>query len=111
MPITRQVTDDPETWANSLEDNYLLCRDWGHGWRAYTALWDNKMKIFKRSLRCPRCKTIRHQELSQQGVVVGSYYEYADGYLAPAGIGRLTKDVRSYLRLESVQRMVSKEAS
>ena len=60
-------------------------------------------------MRCGRCATERHQTLSMRGEVLSGHYDYPDGYLTPKGMGALTGEYRSHLRLESVLRIIAKE--
>ncbi len=96
-------------WAGELPDSYLLCRDIGHLWRPFKARWDDDNNSYVRILRCGRCKTEREQGISAAGVVLWSQYDYADGYQAPKGTGRLDGEGRGALRLESVLRLIGKD--
>lgn len=95
---------DVGLWAAALTDAALLCRDVGHYWRPFTASWERESRSYHRVLRCGRCRTERHQLLDSRGHPVSGHYVYPEGYLAPAGTGRLVGDERDTLRLESVVR-------
>lgn len=93
------------SWAAGLPDDFLLCRDLGHTWRPYTARITGS-NTYERTMRCGRCKTLRHQSLSISGAILGGGYKYEEGYLAPKDTGRLTSGDRDHLRLESVLRVL-----
>jgi hypothetical protein len=97
---------DVGTWARTLTDAALLCRDIGHSWKPWTARWDPDSRSYDRVLRCPRCRSERHQLLDSHGHPVRGHYVYPEGYLAPPGTGRLIGGERDTLRLESVVRLV-----
>lgn len=95
-------------FAQGLPEKFLYCREMGHNWRPYTA---GRFKDggYERTLRCSRCRTQRVQEISARGVVLRNNYVHPDGYLSPAGMGRIVGEGRGALRLESIKRIVSKE--
>ena len=93
-----------QTFAVGPNNNFLLCRDLGHNWRPWGAQWVPEDNLYNRTLRCTRCKTQRHQELSVRGEVVRSWYDYADGY-QHKGLGRIEGEGRNALRLESIVRL------
>jgi hypothetical protein len=94
-----------DEWVQDLPERYLLCRDIGHNWRPLTARITDA-HTYTRTMRCTRCHTERHQDLSIYGAILSSGYTYPDGYLAPPNSGRMTSDRRDGLRLESVQRLI-----
>lgn len=97
------------SWARELTDAYLLCRDIGHQWRAYTARYVPEQNGYERTLRCGRCQTERRQTLSLNGHVTSGSYSYPEGYQQPHGSGRLTGDAKDALRIESVMRLIGRE--
>lgn len=94
---------DLDRWADGLPDDYLMCRDLGHVWRSYTARLTSE-STYERTMQCERCGTLRHQECSASGAVLGNGYSYEAGYLAPKNTGRLTSGDRDALRLSSLIR-------
>ena len=62
-------------------------------------------------MRCGRCRTERAQSLDMHGHVVSNGYAYADGYLAPKGVGHIVGETKDHLRLESVLRLLGKDES
>lgn len=97
-------TASPELtdFIEALPDRFLLCRELGHTWKPWTASFDGT--AYDRTLRCPRCKTERHQVLSRYGSVVSNRYSYPDQYLVK-GLGHLDGSDRDALRLASVTRL------
>lgn len=107
--MAREHPPDPitvETFAESLPDRYLSCRELGHQWRAWRAQWDASARAFERELRCGRCKTTRAQLLDSRGHVLSNRYTYPTGYQAKGveGAVRVSRDV---FRLESITRYLT----
>lgn len=98
--------DDVASWAQSLNLSFLSCRDYGHSWRPLVAR--RAETSYERVQRCVRCRTERTQTLSLMGRPLGAHYDYADGYLAPTGQGRLGADSRGVVRVESILRLIEK---
>jgi hypothetical protein len=97
--------NDLHTWGSGLPDEFLLCRDIGHTWRPFRATI-NPDGTYYCVMRCGRCRTERHRTLSHRGAILTNHYDYAEGYLAPAGTERMTTAGRDVLRLESVTRLL-----
>lgn len=93
-------------WAQTLADNYLLCRDIGHTWMPHEASYDPKLRLYTQTLRCPRCTTVRRRALSRSGEIMGSSYTYPETYRAPHGSGVTTAPVRAELRVFSLTRLL-----
>lgn len=96
-------------FAAELKETFLYCRELNHNWRPYTA---GKRRAkdgggFVRTLRCVRCKTLKHQEIDARGMIERSHYEHPEGYLHK-GMGRIVGEGRGMLRLESLKRLTSK---
>lgn len=94
------------TFAQSLPDEYLLCREIGHIWQPYSAAWVAKLRRYERILRCSRCLTDRKQLLDPRGHIVSSSYDYPDGYAHEGG--RIMGTDRDRLHLESLKRLIDK---
>jgi hypothetical protein len=97
---------------SGMTDGQLLCRDFGHSWRPYTAEWIPQHRHYQETLACQRCSTARIRLLNEWGGLLANRYAYADGYLVH-GVGRLTGDDRDALRLaglEAVMRATSEGA-
>lgn len=107
MRRTRRATEpevrDAPSFASSLTDKQLHCRELGHEWRDHTVTWDQSARVFDRALRCRNCGTLRRQVLDRAGHVIRNGYTYADGYLASKVMNRegLSRDV---FRLEALTR-------
>lgn len=102
-PRLRLVTSTPVGAAlSALSDHHLLCRDFGHSWRPYTAEWIPQRRQYVEALVCVRCTTVRRRLLDEWGALLGNSYTYSEGYQVH-GIGRLTGDDRNDLRLAGLQ--------
>lgn len=96
--------EDIGTFVGGLTDRVLHCRDVGHTWKPLTVSWDREHSCYDRRLRCPSCRTVRIQLLTQSGHPVSNRYVYPDGYLAKGSTRNgMTRDV---FRLEAVQRFL-----
>lgn len=85
-----------------MPDTHLLCRDFGHSWRPWTAEWIPQRRQYLEALGCARCGTVRRRLLDEYGAMLGNSYTYSEGYLVH-GVGRLTGDDRNDLRLAGLQ--------
>lgn len=92
-------------------DGVLQCRMYGHEWQPSRAVYNRKGRFFYIERICLRCMpeeggfpTTKHEELSERGTVLASWYTYAEGYLTN-GIGRITGDARDELRISTVERI------
>lgn len=102
-PRLRAVRSTPLGEAiSAMNDDQLLCRDFGHSWRAWTAEWIPQRRQYLEALQCARCQTVRRRLLDEFGAQLANSYTYSDGYLVH-GIGRLTGDDRNDLRLAGLQ--------
>lgn len=96
-------TDEVIDFAAQLPEKFLHCREMNHNWRPYTA-GRHKDGGWERTLRCVRCRTLKTQHLSTNGMLIGSAtYVHAEGYLHK-GLGRIVGEGRGALRLESLRR-------
>lgn len=102
------MTDDAtvESFAHSLPDRYVRCRELGHVWRPRTARWISAERVYERVLHCTSCRTEKLQLVNSQGHIISSHYRYADRYLAQhvKGLGGGARDV---YRLEAINRWLS----
>lgn len=98
---------DAPSFAQSLSDKALHCRELGHVWRDSTVKWDPKARVFDRGLVCQSCRSVRRQVLDRRGHVIRNGYVYADGYLATKVLNRegLNRDT---FRLEALTRWLEK---
>lgn len=98
---------DVREFAASLPEKFLLCRELQHNWLPFGTPAMFRDGGYQRVLRCNRCKTERHMELDAFGMVIRSYYEHPEGYLAE-GLGRIVGESRGVLRLASLTRLIEK---
>lgn len=108
--VSEADASEVEQFAASLKESYLLCRELGHNWRPHTARYLADQRAYERSLRCSRCYTERRQVLTGSGHIVGSSYVHPEGYLHK-GLGRIVGEGRDALRLESLQRFITKTSA
>jgi hypothetical protein len=95
---------DAESFVADVPDRFLRCRELGHMWKPLTVTWDSAARAYDRRLRCPSCRTVRIQVLTDRGHVVSNRYQHADGYLAKGvEVGTLHRDM---FRLEAVVRFL-----
>ena len=63
--------------------------------------------VYRVTLKCPRCTTIRTTLRNTRGAQLESHYDYPDGY-AITGLGRLSGTDRDQIRLRSMGLMDGK---
>lgn len=85
-----------------LQPEHIQCRDFGHSWRPYHAIWMPKLNYYEAILKCARCGTERMRLIGARGQILGSKYEYADGYTMK-GAGRMSTSDRDQVRLASIR--------
>jgi hypothetical protein len=90
-----------DTFAGRLSAGQLHCRELGHVWRPSTVVYDRRLRLYTRTLRCTSCRTERHQDIDSTGGVVSNYYSYPNGYLAKNVTERVYRDT---FRLEAILR-------
>lgn len=97
-----------KAFAESLPDKYLECREMNHIWKPFTGRYIEGGIL--RILKCPRCKTEKHQEITLSGALMRSWYKHPEGYLHE-GLGRIAGNGRDALRVESLARFMTKVAA
>jgi hypothetical protein len=104
-----QAVMSVDTFAASLGDRVLHCRELGHVWRPLTVSWDSSAQAYDRRLRCASCRTVRVQVVTGKGHVLSNRYIYAEGYLASGvTIGRGDRDT---FRREALTRYLDAHGS
>lgn len=109
-PIKFARASEIAGWRQSLPEEFLACRDYGHLWRPRSARYNAEGNHYTRTMACGRCHTERDQDLSASGAILSGHYDYADGYTAPRGQGRLGTEARDSLRLESILRLLGADS-
>lgn len=104
MSASEALHRSAHDFAGELSDKTLHCRELGHTWKPLTVSWDGEARAYDRRLRCPMCRTVRIQLLSETGHVLTNRYDYPDGYLAK-GVDSQTLS-RDIFRLEAVSRFL-----
>ena len=82
-----------------IADQFLPCRDYGHTWLPYDAVFENKPYRIHRILVCGKCSTRRRQTLDSKFEIVGNGYSYPKGYVSVGG--RLSGQDRAAIRARS----------
>lgn len=100
-----EASMSPESFAASLPDRLLQCRELGHTWRHWGASDEPEHRCYVRTTRCSSCRTLRHWVIDYTGHVVTSHYTYPQGYLATQVGPGLTRDP---FRLQAIQRELGK---
>lgn len=93
-----------ETFAHSLSDKQLACRELGHVWVQWAVevvREGRRVGGYLRTFKCRQCRSERHQIIDSSGHAVRNGYRYADGYLASNVQSGFSRDT---FRLESVNR-------
>lgn len=95
-----------EEWESQLPLEQLFCRDSSihHSWDPYTA--KRVAEGIERNLICRRCTTIKSQILDNEGYVIRTRMKYPEGYLRPAGSGRITADDNARMRVNTAAQMI-----
>lgn len=89
-------------WQESLPTNQATCRDIHHAW-VYQRV-ERAAEGFTRQLGCVTCGAFKLQHLDPCGYILRSSYEYPQGYIRPAGSGRITTEENALMRLLSLNR-------
>lgn len=101
------MSDTPpelDHWLTSTNEEYLKCRRWGHAWKEWRYVERPEEGVRSRTiLRCGRCKQKAHDDMDYLGYALRTI-QYEEDYLAPKGMGRLTREDRALLRLEIDER-------
>ena len=103
MP-SKDTSKSAHDFVGDLSDRLLHCRELGHTWKPLTVSWDRASKSYDRRLRCPSCRTVRVQILTNSGHVVSNRYVYPEGYLAKnVEVQTLSRDL---YRMEAITRFL-----
>jgi hypothetical protein len=110
LRVLKAVPPSTSQLVSKMSHAFMLCRDFGHPWKAYTVDVQNvgRRKVFYETLLCTRCSTQKHREINSTGEIIRTSYSYPAGYLIP-GWGRITKDDRAELRIAIIEILLSGE--
>ena len=89
-------------WQEGLAETQQMCRDLQHNW--YYQSVERGPDGFIRQLGCITCGTLKLQHLDRSGYIIKSSYEYPEGYVRPAGAGRVTQEENAQMRLLSLKK-------
>lgn len=93
---------DIKEWQESLSDIATQCRDLKHNWFYQSA--ERSADGFIRQLGCITCGAFKLQHLDRSGYILKTSYEYPEGYVRPAGAGRVTQEENAQMRLLAVKK-------
>lgn len=102
----RQFATLDEAIAN-MEDDWLLCRAFGHSWRPIRASREANWGVLI-SLQCRSCKTKRDDTIDKLGAVSTRTYTHPPGYLLT---GYDNRPSRAEWRLNVGQFLIAKGGS
>lgn len=106
MIVINTQAPDLGDWLADADSEFLKCRRFGHAWKEFRYIIRPEAGVRSRTiLRCGRCKQRAHDDIDDAGYNSRTI-QYEDGYLAPKGMGHLSRDDRAQLRLEIDDRMI-----
>lgn len=88
-------------WQANLPEDMTTCRDLHHAW-IYQSV-ERSSDGFIRQLGCLTCGAFKLQHLDRYGYIGKTSYEYPEGYVRPAGAGRITTEENAAMRLQSLK--------
>lgn len=101
---------------SSLNDQHLLCRDFGHRWslrshHSRVVQWANGAEpVVERIVRCTICRTTRTEQVRRRdGEMIRRNYAYPDGYRFPAGVSGRGGMAKAPFRVEWIRRAITEE--
>lgn len=103
--LAESLTDpralDVERAVGQLPQIYAMCRDYGHQWQPSNAEWLDAEQVYRVTLKCSRCTTLRVMLRNRRGTQLESHYTYPDNY-SIKGLGLLSGTDRDQIRLRSM---------
>lgn len=103
--LAEQLTDphalDVRAAVSQLPQDFAVCRDFGHRWDPSNAEWLDSDQVWRVTLKCGRCTTLRTVLRNRRGAQLESHYDYPDNYHI-SGLGRLSGTDRDEIRLRSM---------
>lgn len=105
----RRVNPELKEWQENLPAEQATCRDIHHAWVYQSVKRD--AEGFIRRLACVTCGAFKLQHLDRRGYIEKSSYEYPEGYVRPAGSGRITADENAIMRILSISQASNSKAS
>lgn len=92
--------------VGKIPNEYVECRDLGHAWRDHRV--ESLKGGFVQTLICQRCPVQKERVLNRHGdQVQHPKYIYPEGYVVK-GLGFLSHDERSEVRLRAVQQKIAR---
>jgi hypothetical protein len=94
-----------KSWADSLPDEFIECRDTaiGHDWHSVTGYRDGPELV--EVIQCGRCKTEKERRMTTSGVRKnGKSSHYDPSYLRPKGSGHISAGENAVMRMAAFER-------
>lgn len=89
---------------DSLSDQYLKCRTWGHSWDSFAPVGMAAPEYgWRESLRCTRCTMERHSIIDRKDTVATRSYYQPEGYARPKGSGKLTSQEKRKIMFDRMR--------
>jgi hypothetical protein len=88
-----------DKYLETAPEEALECRDGGHLWGKPLDIEGDSKRGYIRYFKCRSCEALRDQYLDEHGLVIRNVLRYPEGYLMPAGSGRLSREGRGAIRL------------
>jgi hypothetical protein len=105
MSVMHDDVPELSAWLATASDIHLKCRRWGHAWNEWRTEQRPEPGVKTRTiLRCTRCKQRAYDDLDYLGYSDRNI-QYDEEYLAPRGMGHLSREDRALLRLEVDRRI------
>ena len=96
---------DVEREARNWDDSVLECRTYNHKWAPQRATWNAEYRYYHIVQVCTSCKSQRTMDMNHRGhLVTRPTISYAENYLMPPGMGRITGEAKDVVRLAAVTR-------
>jgi hypothetical protein len=109
--VDEAVHADVLDWIDEVPEAYLECRDYMHARFPWRAWWDSDAHAYREVLRCRRCTSQWSRLVYSTGKRSRWSVDYVDGYLRPAGSGRMQEADRDAMALRVTERLAEKTAS
>lgn len=96
---------DVEAEVREWDNEVLECRTYNHKWAPQRATWNAEYRYYHIVQICTSCKSERTMDMDGHGHLISRpTIDYVDGYLMPAGLGRISGDAKDVVRLAAVTR-------
>lgn len=98
---------DVQAHLSAIPRKWIQCRVRRHDFRDLTA-GRYPDGDYWAVLECRRCRTLRYEDLDDEGYLLQVSYRYPDGYQLEPGTGRVGADGRAAMRIAHIQEAIAK---